>query len=263
MRILFIGDVVGKPGRQAIKTFLKKFIPEYEPDLVIANGENAAGGNGLTRDVANELFNSGINALSLGNHTWDKKEIINFIDEEARIARPANFPPGTPGKNFIILETKEGKKVALLNLLGRVYLSNVDCPFRVSEELLKEIKSITDYIIVDFHAEATSEKMALGWFLDGKVSAVVGTHTHIQTNDYRILPKGTAYITDVGMTGPRDSVLGIKPETVIKKFLTQMPVRFEVAKGALQVNGVLLEFLTDGKAKSIKPITIHWQEEDI
>lgn len=262
MKILFIGDVVGEPGRQVTKNFLKKFIPEHEPDLVIANGENAAGGNGLTREVANELFNSGINALSLGNHTWDKKEIINFIDDEERIVRPANYPPGTPGKGYVILETKNGKKVGLLNLLGRVFLSDLDCPFRVGESLINEIKAITDYIIVDFHAEATSEKMALGWFLDGKVSAVIGTHTHIQTNDCRILPKGTAYITDVGMTGPKDSILGIKPDAVIKKFLTQMPVRFEVASGAMQVNGVFLELLANGKAKTIEPITINWQEEE-
>lgn len=260
VKILFLGDVVGRPGRQAIKMFLKNYVSEHCIDVVIANGENAAGGNGITKEIAKELFSYGIDALSMGNHIWDKKEVLGFIDNEDRIIRPANYPPGTPGKGYTILKTKKGSKLGLLNLSGRVFLSNLDCPFRIGEQMVKELQAITKNIIVDFHAEATSEKVAFGWFMDGKVSAVCGTHTHIQTSDYRILPKGTAYITDVGMTGPRDSVLGVKSELVIKKFLTQMPVRFEVASGIMQVNGVVIELFADGKAKHIEPLVLFVQE---
>jgi len=253
VKILFFGDIVGRPGRAAAKTFLTNHVID-EYDLIIANGENAAGGNGLTLQVAEELYGFGIDCITLGNHAWDKKEIVTFLGNEKRLVRPANYPPGTPGNGYTILNSRHDDKVAVLNLMGRVFLANLDCPFRVAEHVIKEIKQVTNKIIVDFHAEVTSEKIALGWFLDGQVSAVLGTHTHVQTNDYRVLPKGTAYITDVGMTGPRNSVLGVKPELAIQKFLTQMPVRFEVANGATQVNAMVLELDEHGKAKSITAI---------
>jgi metallophosphoesterase (TIGR00282 family) len=253
VKILFFGDVVGRPGRQAIRDFLQRQkLNDY--DLIIANGENSAGGNGITRPIAEELYSLGIDCITLGNHTWDKKEILSFINTERRIVRPANYPPGTPGKGYTILHGRNGGKIAVVNLTGRIFLSNLDCPFRTAEQLTNDIKKVTNQIIVDFHAEATSEKIALGWFMDGKVSAVLGTHTHVQTNDYRVLPKGTAFITDVGMTGPRDSVLGVKPKLIIQRFLTQMPVKFEVAHGVIQINAVMLELDKDGKAKEIKVI---------
>lgn len=253
MKILFFGDIVGRPGRTATKAYLENHETDMY-DLIIANGENAAGGNGLTRQVAEQLYSLGIDCLTLGNHTWDKKEIFSFISNEKRLVRPANYPPGAPGKGYTILNSRNNDKIAVVNLTGRVFLSNLECPFRVAESLIKEIKQITNKIIVDFHAEATSEKIALGWFLDGKVSAVLGTHTHVQTNDFRVLPKGTAYITDVGMTGPRNSVLGVKPELIIQKFVTQMPVKFEVADGAMQVNAAIIELDDEGKANNITPI---------
>ncbi|MDS1029043.1 TIGR00282 family metallophosphoesterase [Bacillota bacterium LX-D] len=259
MKILVLGDIVGKPGRQAVKHFIKNFLQVNEIDLIIANGENAAGGNGITKDTAVELFNSGINVLTMGNHVWDKKEAIKLIDSEYRIVRPANYPPGTPGKGYTVVKTKTGDKVAVLNLSGRVFLSNLDCPFRLGEQLIKEIKQVTNKIIIDFHAEATSEKIAFAWFMDGKVSAIYGTHTHVPTNDFRILPKGTAYITDLGMSGPRDSVLGVKTELAIQKFITQMPVRFEVANGPVQVNGIILELMDDGKASKIEPVLVNYK----
>lgn len=253
VKILFFGDIVGRPGRLATKNFLQRHSPD-DYDLIIANGENAAGGNGITREIAEELYSLGIDCITLGNHTWDKKEILSFISKEKRIIRPANYPSGTPGKGYTILLTRNNEKVAVINLLGRVYLSSLECPFRVADELIKEIEPITNKILVDFHGEATSEKIALGWFLDGRVSTVLGTHTHVQTNDFRILPKKTAYITDVGMTGPRDSVLGVKSDLVIQKFLTQMPVKFEVAKGTMQINAVVIHLDDEGKAINITAI---------
>jgi hypothetical protein len=241
MKILFLGDVVGKPGRRIIKDVLPRLVRSLEPDMVIANGENAAAGNGLTAETARELYSSGVAVITMGNHTWDKKEIFDFIDTDPNLVRPANYPPGTPGKGWTLYETNPGKpSVAVINLMGRVFLHPIECPFRMAEALVEEARKETPIIIVDFHAEATSEKIAMGWHLDGRVSAVVGTHTHVQTSDERILPRGTAYITDVGMTGPRDSILGIKPDIIVRKFLTQMPARFEVAEGEAQINGVLI-----------------------
>lgn len=240
MRILFLGDIYGRPGRRAVKEILPSLQEKYRPDLVIANGENAAGGNGITGSIALELYEMGIDVLTMGNHVWDHKEIIDFIDNEERIVRPANYPPGSPGRGFTVLRTKTDVKVGVLNLSGRVYLPPLDCPFRLVDDLLVTIRRETPLVIVDFHAEATSEKMALGWYLDGRVAAVIGTHTHIQTADERILTKGTGYITDVGMTGPRDSVLGVKVENILTKFLTMRPVRFEVAGGPLQLNALFL-----------------------
>jgi metallophosphoesterase (TIGR00282 family) len=241
MKILILGDIVGRPGRRILKELLPDCIRKYGADMVIANGENAASGNGITEDVAREIYDSGVDVITMGNHTWDKKQILDFIDHDTNIIRPANYPPGTPGRGWTVYEIKAGMpKVAVLNLMGRVYLNPIDCPFRGADAILEEIHKETPVVIVDFHAEATSEKIAMGWYLDGKVSAVVGTHTHVQTADERILPQGTAYITDMGMTGPRDSVLGIKPDIILKKFLSQMPVRFEIAEGTAQINAVCI-----------------------
>jgi len=241
VRLLLIGDIVGRPGRRAVKEFLPRLVSQFDIEFVIANGENAAGGNGLTREVAQELFSHGINVLTMGNHVWDKKEIFNFIEEESRIIRPANYPPGTPGVGYGVFSTKRGAKVAVGNLSGRVFMPDLDCPFRKADAILAEMTKYTAVTVIDFHAEATSEKSALGWYLDGRASCVVGTHTHVQTADERILPGGTGYITDLGMTGPRDSVIGVKRELVIDRFLTQLPARFEVAGGSIQFNGLFVE----------------------
>jgi metallophosphoesterase (TIGR00282 family) len=241
LRVLFIGDIVGRPGRRAIKEMISSLKVEYKPNIIIANGENAAGGKGITRKTADELFSSGIDILTMGNHVWDQKEVYNFIDGEERMVRPANYPPDTPGRGYVIAKADDNTKIAVINLSGRVFMQPLDCPFRLLDHILPLIKKVTNIIIVDFHAEATSEKMALAWYIDGRASAVVGTHTHIQTSDERILPCGTGYITDVGMTGPRDSVLGVNVESVVSKFLSLRPVRFQVAEGPIQLNAVLLE----------------------
>lgn len=254
MRILMIGDIVGRSGRTAVKEQLQTIRQELNLDLIIANAENAAGGNGITPDIAKDLFGYGVDVMTMGNHVWDKRDVIPYIDKESRILRPANYPPGTPGSGLGIYNIN-GFEIAVINLSGRVYLSTLDCPFRMADNLLEMIGQRTKIIIVDFHAEATSEKVALGWYLDGKVSLVAGTHTHIQTADERVLPEGTAYITDLGMTGPLNSVLGVKTELVIQKFLTQMPVRFEVSESSYQFNAIVVEIdeLT-GKAVSIERV---------
>lgn len=255
MRLLMIGDIVGRPGRRACRAEVEQLVRDHGVDLVIANGENAAGGNGITREVANELFSYGIDVLTMGNHVWDKKEILGFIEQEARLLRPANYPPGTPGVGYAYYRTRNDLKVAVVNLSGRVYLANLECPFRTVDRILDDVRKYTPVVVVDFHAEATSEKIALGWYLDGKVSAVFGTHTHVQTADERILPRGTAYISDVGMTGPRDSIIGVKIETVLEKFLSQMPKQFQVAGGLYQFNAVLVTVDPDsGNALDISRI---------
>jgi hypothetical protein len=253
VQLLMIGDVVGRPGRRACRVELGPLIREHGIDLVIANGENAAGGNGITREVANELFACGIDVLTMGNHVWAKKEILNFIDEELRILRPANYPPGTPGVGYTCYRGRNNLKVGVVNVSGRVYLANLECPFRAMDRIIEDLRQYTPLVVVDFHAEATSEKIALGWYLDGRASAVLGTHTHVQTADERVLPGGTAYISDVGMTGPRDSVIGVKTENVVQKFLTQMPRQFQVASGPYQFNAVLLTLdPVSGKALDIR-----------
>ena len=245
---------MGKPGRAAVKYFLPLLKTEYQIDVIIANGENAAGGKGLTKSVAEELYDSGIEFITMGNHVWDQKDILNFIDQEPRIVRPANYPAGAPGRGYGILLTK-GVKIGILNLSGRVFLTPLDDPFPAATRCISLLKQETPVVLVDFHAEATSEKVALGWFLDGLASAVIGTHTHIQTADARLLDKGTAYITDVGMTGPRDSVLGVKKEQVINRFLTMLPVKFEAAEGPIQINAVLIDIDEEsGKARKIEAI---------
>ncbi|MDH3771438.1 MAG: YmdB family metallophosphoesterase, partial [Nitrospirota bacterium] len=208
-----------------------KAIQDYHIDVVIGNGENAAGGFGITPDIAQELFDLGLSAITLGNHAWDKREAMEYLQKEPRVIRPANYPDGVPGKGTCVIETAQGERLGILQLMGRVFMPMVDCPFRVAERELAQLTTQTDYILVDMHAETTSEKMAMGYFLDGKVSVVLGTHTHVQTADEQIFPQGTGYLTDVGMTGPVKSVIGMKPTLVIQKFLTQLPRRFEVAPG--------------------------------
>ncbi|ADG82143.1 TIGR00282 family metallophosphoesterase [Thermincola potens] len=254
MRLLMIGDIVGRPGRKAVKETLPGLKKELQVDVVVANGENAAGGTGITQDVANELFNAGIDILTMGNHVWDKKDVFTFIDKEKRIVRPANYPEGTPGLGYTVCGV-QNTKIIIINISGLVFMPNLRCPFRTVAEILEEAKDITPNIFVDFHAEATSEKIALAWYLNGRVTAVCGTHTHVQTADETILPDGTAYITDIGMTGPKNSVLGVKTDLVLQKFLTQMPVRFEVADGPYQFNAVVIEFdELSGKARNIERI---------
>ncbi|MCR3921657.1 MAG: TIGR00282 family metallophosphoesterase [Firmicutes bacterium] len=241
MRFLLIGDVIGKPGRQCLRDLLPRIIQNYDIDFTIANGENLASGTGFNEKTANELFTYGVDVLTMGNHVWDKREAIPYIDREKRIVRPINYPPGTPGQGYGTFHA-HGKTIGIINACGRVFMPALDCPFRTVEKAVQRLKKETNIILVDFHAEATSEKIALGRYLDGTVSAVVGTHTHVQTADERILTHGTAYITDLGMTGPRESVLGVDPEIVLRKFTTQMPARFEVAtKGPLQFNAVYVD----------------------
>ncbi len=255
MKILFIGDIVGSPGRIAVNKLLPKLKAELALDFVIANAENASGGSGITQKVAEELFDSGVNVLTSGDHIWKKKEIFELINQEERILRPLNYPSGAPGRGSSIFKTKSGAKIGVVNVNGRVFMEALECPFKGVLSAQKELAQETKIIIVDIHAEATSEKVALGWYLDGKVSAVLGTHTHIQTADEKILPQGTAYITDVGMAGPYDSVIGRKVDDVLTRFLTAIPVRFEVAEENIQLHAVVLDIdEKNGKARSIKRI---------
>ncbi len=242
-----VGDVIGRPGRRAVGALVPSLRQEYGVALVIANGENAAGGLGLTKATAEELLGCGVDVITSGNHIWDQKEIVPALDGELAILRPLNYPPGVPGRGYWI---KEG--VLVVNLVGRTFMSNYDCPFRAMDQLLAELADRPPVVIIDFHAEATSEKVALGKYLDGRVSAVLGTHTHVGTVDARLLPKGTAYITDVGMTGPLDSVIGDDADAVIRRFLTQLPHRLSVGKGNVILNSVLVEVEeSTGRAKSI------------
>ena len=246
MKILLIGDIIGKPGRKAASALVPDLRQQYGIDLVIANGENAAGGIGLTPATAEDLFGSGIDVITSGNHIWKHKEILPWLDGGYPILRPLNFPPGVPGKGYLFING-----VLVVNLLGRTFLSEVDCPFRAMDHLLADMDPKPNVTVIDFHAEATSEKNALGLYLDGRVSAVVGTHTHIGTIDTRVLPKGTAFITDIGMVGPRNSVIGDDVEGVIERFLTQMPHRLSVGKGPVIFNSVLVEIEGNGLAKNI------------
>lgn len=258
MKILFIGDVVGSPGREMVKEYLPKLKEKYRPTMTIVNGENAAAGKGITEPIYRGFLEWGAQAITMGNHTWDRKEIFDFIDDAKYLIRPANFPENNPGKGMLFL-TINGLEVAIINLQGRTFLPAIDDPFQKADELIEEARKRTNIIFIDFHGEATSEKQAFGWYVDGRVSAVVGTHTHTQTADERILPKGTAYITDVGMTGPYDGILGVEREAVLKRFLTAMPVRFEITKkGRRQLNGVLISIdEKTGKATAIKRILIN------
>ena len=247
-----VGDVIGKPGRNAISVLLPELREKHSIDLIVANGENAAGGIGLTPDTAQEFFQSGVNVITSGNHIWHHKELLPYLESEPRVLRPLNMPPGVPGQGYVITE-----KVMVVSLLGRVFIGPFDCPFRAMDQLLEEINPRPPIILVDFHAEATAEKVALGWYLDGRVSAVLGTHTHVGTIDFRVLPKGTAFVSDVGMVGAVDSVIGDDIDSVIERFLTLMPHRLSVGKGNTMFNSVLVDVEEDnGKAVSISRLDL-------
>lgn len=250
MNVLVLGDIYGRPGRKIVSQFLPDLVKQYKPVLVVANGENAAGGFGLTRNVAEELFALGIDVLTSGNHIWDQKEMYHYISEEPRILRPANYPPQVPGAS-VYLHRCSDAVIAVVNLIGRVFMGDFDCPFRTADQILADLPAEVTHVIVDFHGEATSEKIALALYLDGRISVLVGTHTHVPTADEQILPKGTAFITDLGMCGPIHSVLGVDPEIVIDKFLTQLPTRFSVAKGPAYLSGVVISLSEDGRAAGI------------
>ena len=257
MKVLLIGDIVGTPGREATKALVPILKAKHRIDFVIANAENVAGGAGVTPKTADDLLGAGADMLTSGQHIWRYREIGPYMDAEPRLLKPANYPPGTPGFGSYIYQARNGVKVGVINLLGRVFMGidALDDPFRLADKLIEEIRKTTPVIFVDMHAEATSEKIVMGWYLDGRVSAVVGTHTHIQTADERILPKGTAYLTDLGMTGPYDSVIGRKIEPVLDKFLTGMPNKFEVAEGNVKLCGAIVEVdEKTGKALKIERV---------
>ncbi|WP_036651647.1 TIGR00282 family metallophosphoesterase [Paenibacillus pini] len=260
MNVLFIGDIVGSVGRKALRTTLPSLKSKYNPHIIIVNGENSAAGRGITQSIAREFFDWGVHGITMGNHTWDNKDIFDFIDHEPRMIRPANFPPGTPGLGYTVVKAN-GKELAIVNLQGRTFLPAIDCPFRVSDEIVDELRKKHKHILVDFHAEATSEKIAMGWHLDGRASIVVGTHTHVQSNDDRILPNGTAYLTDAGMVGPRDGVLGMEQDAVLRKFKTQLPVRFQVDEGKWHLHGLFVK-LDDVTGKAMKMEKIRILEDD-
>jgi metallophosphoesterase (TIGR00282 family) len=240
-RILFIGDIVGKPGRDLVRRGLSALVAEHTIDLVIANAENAAAGFGITREIGEQLLDWGVDVMTSGNHIWDKKEALDYIGIESRLLRPINYPAGVPGNGTYIARTRANVSVGVINAMGRVFMLNIDDPFTAIPRAVETMRARTRIIFVDFHAEATSEKVAMGWHLDGAVTAVVGTHTHVQTADERILPKGTAYLTDVGMTGPHDSVIGVEIEPALGRFLNALPARFEAATGNPRLNAVIVE----------------------
>ena len=250
MRILVIGDVIGRPGRRAVKLLVPSLRQELGLDLVVANGENAAGGKGLTPETAEELLASGVDVLTSGNHIWEHKEIVPYLEGPRPVLRPLNYPASVPGRGYIVLE-----RAMIVNLLGRTFVGSFDCPFQTINLLLASHKNGPAVVIVDFHAEATSEKVAMGWYLDGRASAVLGTHTHVGTVDWRLLPQGTAYVSDVGMTGPVDSVIGVEVEAVLQRFLTSLPVRLPVGKGRVAFQAILVEVdEATGRAKAISRI---------
>lgn len=256
MKVLLIGDIVGRPGREAVK----KIVPELRKtkgiDFVVANAENIAGGSGLTGDTADEVLNSQVDVLTSGDHIWKKKDIYERLEKDKRILRPANYPADCPGIGASIFKSSSGKSIGVINVIGRVFMNNVDaCPFKTAENEINKISKKTKVILVDIHAEATSEKIAIGRFLDGKASVVYGTHTHVQTADEKILPAGTGYITDIGMTGPHDSVIGRKAEPIIEHFLTCMPIRFEMADKDVELQGALVDIDEDsGKTLSLERV---------
>lgn len=258
MKLLFVGDVYGRTGRQMIEDYLPKLKNKFQPTVTIVNAENAAHGKGLTKKIYHKLLESGADMLTMGNHTWDNREILEFVDEAKQLVRPANFPEGTPGTGIRYIHLPHNRQVAVINLQGRVFLPALDDPFRSADELINEARKKTPIIFVDLHAETTSEKLALGWYLDGRVSAVVGTHTHVQTADERIFPQGTAYLTDVGMTGPYNGIIGVQRAAVTKRFVTAMPVRFESEEGPGQLGAVLIQIDDKtGKATEINRILIN------
>lgn len=260
-RLLFIGDIVGKPGRELVKRGLSALVAQHHIDLVIVNGENSAAGFGITPDIADDLFHYGARVITGGNHSWDKKEIIPYLADHPRLLRPANFPAGTPGKGRVVVEAANGVRVGVINIMGRVFMTALDDPFKVVLDELHAMRDDARIVFVDFHAEATSEKVAMGWHLDGRVAAVVGTHTHVQTADSRVLPHGTAYITDVGMTGPHDSVIGVDRRAVLARFLTGLPQRFETSTENPRLNGVIVTAdEKTGQATAIDRLSLSAQE---
>jgi metallophosphoesterase (TIGR00282 family) len=264
MKLLFIGDIVGRPGRELVRRGLSAIARTHDIDVIIANAENAAGGAGVTREITDELLKSGIQVLTSGNHIWDKREVLEFIDREPRLLRPANYPPGTPGSGAYHWQGPHSIGIAVINVMGRVFMANIDDPFAVvTREIARVREAGASVILVDFHAEATSEKLALGWFLDGKVTAVVGTHTHVQTADERVLPGGTAYLTDVGMTGPHDGIIGMERANVIARFTTALPTRFEAATGDPRLHGVVITAdPATGRATAIERLSLTTEQID-
>jgi metallophosphoesterase (TIGR00282 family) len=255
MRVLFIGDIVGSPGRQIVRDRLADLVAQRQIDLVIANGENSASGFGITPRIAQELLGMGIDVLSGGNHSWDRKEIMEYMPHEPRLLRPANFPEGSPGSGLHVGTAKNGVRYGVLNLQGRVFMAPIDDPFRKADCELAKLPQDVAFVLVDMHAETTSEKIAMGWYLDGRVTAVVGTHTHVATADEHVLPQGTAFITDVGMTGPHGGVIGMDKDGIIKKFIDALPARFDVAAGDVQMNGVLIETADAGSRNAAGRLT--------
>lgn len=260
MKLLFIGDVYGRPGRRASADLIPRLRDEHAVDFCIVNGENAAGGFGITEKIARKFFAYGADVITTGNHVWDRKDTVEFINNADRVLRPANFPAGVGGIGSGAFTAANGTTVGVVCLQGRTHLPSLDCPFRCADRIVEDLRGSTPLILIDFHAEATSEKIAFGWHLDGKASAVIGTHTHVQTADERVLPGGTAYITDAGMTGPHDSVIGARKDAVIGRFLSQMPVRFEPAEGDVKLCGALIDVDEDtGRSRSIERLRIDWE----
>lgn len=260
MKALFMGDIVGKPGRETVSGLLAGIVKKNGISCVIANAENAAGGSGITPQIAEELFGYGVHVITSGDHVWKRREILEVINTEGNILRPLNYPKGAPGSGSCVIELEGGVKIGVINLVGRVFMQAVECPFRTVKEEIEKIRKTTPNIFVDIHAEATSEKIALGWYINGLVTALMGTHTHVQTADEKILPGGTAYITDTGMTGPFHSVIGRKKEQIIERFLTQMPTRFEMAEDDNWINAVIIDFNEKtGKANSITRLQKQWK----
>jgi hypothetical protein len=257
LNILAIGDIVGQPGRKILEKKLNDFIKAHNIGFCIANAENAAGGSGLTVSIAKKLFSYGVNAITMGDHVWKRKEIYDSLQSEQRILRPANYSPLAHGRGYVAIKTEENYVVGIINLLGRTFMKPIDCPFRAADTAVEELSKQTNIIVVDMHAEATSEKIAMGWYLDGRVSAVVGTHTHVQTSDEKILPKGTGYITDLGMTGPHESILGRNIDRVLKSIVTQVPTRYDIAENDLHIEGVVITVdKKTGKAVKIKRVRV-------
>ncbi|HEX5109708.1 MAG TPA: TIGR00282 family metallophosphoesterase [Vicinamibacterales bacterium] len=262
MKVLFIGDIVGKPGRELVRKSLRALVDHHSIDLVVANAENVAAGFGITKDIGDALLDWGVDVMTSGNHIWDKKEAIPYIQTEPRLLRPANYPAGVPGRGSYVAQTGDGRAVGVVNAMGRVFMQSIDDPFVVVLREIEAIRHRTRVIIVDFHAEATSEKIAMGWHLDGKATLVVGTHTHVQTADERILPNGTAYLTDAGMTGPHDSIIGMERESAMTRFLTGMPSKFEPASGNPRLNGVIVE-ADERTGRAIAVTRISYSERDL
>jgi hypothetical protein len=263
MKLLFIGDIFGKPGREIARRAIPALVASRVIDLVVANVENTAAGFGVTGDLADTILEIGVDVMTSGNHVWDKKEILDYFPRQPRLLRPANFPAGVPGRGSYLARTRTGEPVGILNLMGRVFMTPLDDPFATALREIESLRAKTKVVLVDFHAEATSEKMAMGWHLDGRATAVIGTHTHVQTADERILPKGTAYITDAGMTGPHDSIIGVTIEAALGRFLTAMPAKFEAASGGARLNAVVVTAdPATGRATAIERLNLSAQEVD-